>query len=135
MSKIDVNYETVKSLPTTPFSEEKVLELWNNYIEKLQKQGKKSVASIMNANKPTVRDNHICIELSNNIMKSQLEQAKPLLLKYLQEKLDHYKMDILITVNEEKTKKYAYTPQEKYQKLKEKNAAIELLRKTFGLDL
>jgi DNA polymerase-3 subunit gamma/tau len=38
-------------------------------------------------------------------------------------------------VNEEVAKKYAFTPQEKYEKLREKNPNIELLKKTFGLDI
>ena len=38
-------------------------------------------------------------------------------------------------MTEEETKKYAYTPEEKYQKLKEKNKAIELFKRTFDLDL
>ena len=32
-------------------------------------------------------------------------------------------------------KKFAYTPNEKYEKLKEKNPLIEKLKNTFGLDL
>ena len=32
-------------------------------------------------------------------------------------------------------KQYAYTPEDKYQKLVEKNQHVELLRKTFDLDL
>ena len=40
-----------------------------------------------------------------------------------------------IKVNEELEKQYAYTPMEKYEKLKEKNPHIDLLRKTFDLDI
>jgi DNA polymerase-3 subunit gamma/tau len=32
-------------------------------------------------------------------------------------------------------KQYAYTPKEKFEKLKEKNPNIDLLRKTFDLDI
>ena len=32
-------------------------------------------------------------------------------------------------------KQYAYTPKEKYDKLKEKNPNIETLKKTFNLDI
>ena len=38
-------------------------------------------------------------------------------------------------MNETLEKKYAYTPKDKYEKLAEKNKNIELLRKTFDLDL
>ena len=68
-------------------------------------------------------------------MKNQLERARVPLIKFLRENLNNYKIDIIIDVKEEITKKYAYTPQEKYQKLKEKNIKIELLKKTFDLDI
>jgi DNA polymerase-3 subunit gamma/tau len=47
----------------------------------------------------------------------------------------NFDLHLDIKVNEEIAKKYAFTPQEKYEKLKEKNPNIELLRKTFGLDI
>jgi DNA polymerase-3 subunit gamma/tau len=31
--------------------------------------------------------------------------------------------------------KYAFTPEEKYEKIREKNPAVDLLRRTFDLDL
>jgi DNA polymerase III subunit gamma/tau len=38
-------------------------------------------------------------------------------------------------LDESISKKFAYTPQEKFNKLKEKNPLIEKLRQTFELDL
>jgi len=132
---IEVSFEEIEGLPSDEFSENKVKHLWKKYIEKLESQGKKSVASIMNASKPNVKNNEIHFELPNALMKDQLERVKTPLLKYLRENLNNYKVDIVIDVNEEVTKKYAYTPQEKFQKLKEKNNTLELLKKTFDLDL
>jgi DNA polymerase-3 subunit gamma/tau len=40
-----------------------------------------------------------------------------------------------LTLNEAVEKKFAYTPQEKYHKLKEMNPLLEKLRQTFELDL
>ena len=57
------------------------------------------------------------------------------LLQFLRKTLKNYDISLDIDVNEEMQKKFAYTPVEKYEKLKEKNANIELLRKTFDLDL
>jgi len=135
IANVEVVYEEVDGLPTEAFSESELQLCWKKYTEKLLKKGKKSVASIMNANVPTVEKNILKFELPNSLMKDQLERAKHPLLKYLREKLNNFKIEIHILVNEEETKKYAYTPQEKYQKLKEKNKAIELLRKTFDLEL
>ena len=68
-------------------------------------------------------------------MKSQLEKGKHPLLVFLREKLNNYGISIKIIVNEKVEKKFAYTPQEKYEKLKEKNPLMEKLKNTFGLDL
>ncbi len=132
---IEVEYEEVEGLPTDEFSDNKAVLLWKQYIEKLQLQGKKSVASIMNASKPTVKGSEIHFELPNSLMKDQLERTKGPLLKFLRENLNNFKTSIVIDVNEQVTKKYAYTPQEKFEKLKEKNSSLELLKKTFDLDL
>ncbi|WP_457616016.1 DNA polymerase III subunit gamma/tau [Lutibacter sp.] len=135
IAKIEVEYENVDALPATPFTEKELVSHWNNYVSKILEKGRKSVASIMNASTPTTEGNTIHFELPNTLMKSQLERAKLPLLKYLKENLDNYKIELVINVNEAKTKRYAYTPKEKYQKLVEKNKTLEKLRKTFDLDI
>jgi DNA polymerase-3 subunit gamma/tau len=40
-----------------------------------------------------------------------------------------------ISVNETLEKKYAYTAEDKYKKLIEKNPALDTLKQTFNLDL
>jgi DNA polymerase-3 subunit gamma/tau len=135
LENTEVEFEQVDGLPSDPFSAEKVKKLWKNYIQNLAEEGKKSVASIMNANEPSTDGNNIHFLVSNSLMKDQLQAAKTKLLKYLRENLNNFKVAIVIDVNEEETKKYAYTPEEKYQKLKEKNKAMELFKKTFDLDV
>ena len=56
-------------------------------------------------------------------------------MSYLRKNLKNYDIALDITVNEELDTKYAYTPIEKYEKLKEKNPNLELLRKIFDLDV
>ena len=134
ISNIEVEAEVVEG-PTEKFDEHKVILYWNEYSKILYDNGKKILTSIVNSNKPTVEDNSIHFVLPNTLMRDELESAKPALLKFIREKLNNFKVDLVIDVNEEETKKYAYTPQEKYEKFKEKNSAIELLKKTFDLDL
>ncbi|HEY9168690.1 MAG TPA: DNA polymerase III subunit gamma/tau [Lutibacter sp.] len=135
IAKIEVDFEEVDGLPADDFSESKLLKLWESYSNLLMEDGKKSVASIMNSNVPRLENGMVHFQLPNAMMKDQLDRAKSPLLKYLREKLNNFKLDIIVDVNEEETKKYAYTPDEKYQKLKEKNKAIEFLKKTFDLDI
>ena len=56
-------------------------------------------------------------------------------MEHLRKSLNNYDLRLEISVNEETTKQYAFTTREKYEKLKAKNPNIELLKKTFGLDI
>ncbi|WP_353780035.1 DNA polymerase III subunit gamma/tau [Winogradskyella sp. 3972H.M.0a.05] len=124
-----------EELPKDDFTEEQMVSVWNEYAQRLDKKGEKIMASILQMDVPKLRDNKICIELSNSTLKVELERAQYPLMKYLRKSLNNYDIVLDITVNEEIEKKYAFTTQEKYEKLKEKNPNIELLKKTFGLDI
>ena len=105
------------------------------FIQKLEKKGKKILASNLQADVPKLKDDTtICLEFPNGTMKKEVEREQGPLLLYLKEKLQNHSISIHISVNEESAKKYAFTPEEKYEKLKEKNPAVELLRKEFDLD-
>ena len=54
---------------------------------------------------------------------------------YIRKTLSNFDISLSITVNEELEKQYAYTTLEKFEKLKEKNPSIDILRKTFDLDI
>jgi DNA polymerase-3 subunit gamma/tau len=123
------------TLPKDNFTETKFLSLWNIYAEQLVQKGDKSLASILNASKPTLKEWSIHYVLPNNLMADQLERLKPRLLKYLRESLNNFSIDLEVNVIETEVKKFIYTPQEKYNKLKEINPDIEILKKIFGLDL
>ncbi len=109
--------------------------MWQNHIQKLEKKGIRNLVAILNADMPKVDKNKINLTMPSIMMKSELLKAKPKLLRYFREKLNNYSIDLVITVNEENQKKYAYTPQEKYNKLLEKNKALAKLKNKFKLDL
>ena len=69
------------------------------------------------------------------MMKVELLKVKPKVLRHLRQALNNYSLDFEIHIKEDTSKRFAYTPQEKYELLKEKNEAISLLRKTFNLEL
>ena len=124
-----------EDLPKEPVIQEELEKAWKDYTQSLQKKGEKILASILEMEIPKIKDTAICLEYSNHTNKIELERAQYPLLTYLKKTLKNYDLFLDITVNEEVAKKYAFTPQEKYQKLKEKNPNIELLRRTFGLDI
>ncbi len=127
--------ENNKDLPRTPFNIIEANKVWNKYVENLLQQGKKSLASIMKMNDIEVNGDEIHLVLPNSLVDTQLKMAQTPLLEFLKKELNNFHISIHTSVNEQKSKSFAYTPQEKYEKLKKKNEHIELLKKTFFLDL
>jgi DNA polymerase-3 subunit gamma/tau len=125
----------MKDLPKDPFTEVTFLEVWNSYVDDLHLKGEKILASILKADTPQLKGYMIHVAYPNEMMKVELLKVRPRVLRYIREKLNNYDVDFEITVNEDNTKRFAYTPQEKYELLREKNEALALLRKKFNLDL
>lgn len=123
-------------LPKEVFTEEALQSHWADFVQKLDEAGRKILASNLNADIPKLRnETTIWIELPNDTMKKEIEREQYDLMEYLKSKLDNHSISLQISVNEATAKKFAFTPEEKYEKLREKNPAIDLLRKEFDLDL
>ena len=124
-----------EDLPHDTFAEAEMQSQWEAYVRQLESNGRKILASNLQMDVPKLKDAHtIWIELPNHTMKKEVEREQGPLLDFLKRKLNNYSISLYISVNEEVAKKYAFTPEEKYQKLREKNPAIDLLRKEFDLD-
>ena len=129
----DINYD---DYPRKPFTESELQTAWKDFQKFLIKKGEKSIASILATDIPTCQENfHIQFILPNKLMEDQLKQVKPKLIKFIRESLNNYGISLNIVVNETIEKKFAYTPQEKYNKLLEKNPFLKDLKDIFQLDL
>lgn len=118
------------------FSETQMQEHWANYVRKIEKEGQKIIASNLNANLPKLLEGFvIAITLPNDTMKKEVERAQSGVLNYLKKELNNERITLQISVSDTTQTKYAFTPEEKYEKIKEKNPAVDLLRKSFNLDL
>ncbi|GHA50087.1 hypothetical protein GCM10007103_33620 [Salinimicrobium marinum] len=117
------------------FTEAQMLEAWKEFVDKQHEQGEKILASIMETDTPRLEGKNICLELPNDTMKQELERAQYHLLGHIKDKLQNTHIALKIKVNEQVAKKYAFTPMEKYEKLREKNPLIDKLRTTFDLDI
>ncbi len=138
--KKEVNNKSVEenfdNHPKDVFTEEQLQLFWKEYVVLLNKKGERSMASIVGTDLPKLGENFkISFTVPNKLMQDQFQKGKPKLLKFLRDKLNNYGIEINTILNETVEKKFAYTPQEKYNKLKEKNPLIEKLRQTFELDL
>ena len=128
--------ENFDNHPKDVFTEKKLQELWKSYVELLNKKGERSIASIIGTDIPTLgADFKISFTVPNKLMQDQFKKGRPKLMNFLREKLNNYGIAIVVLLNEAVEKKFAYTPDEKYKKLKEKNPLLEKLRQAFELDL
>ncbi len=93
------------------------------------------MASIVNANQPTLTQSTITYALPNKLMEEQFGGVRPKLMNYLRSNLNNYSIQVKTVVVQTERKKYVYTPQEKFQKLVEANPTVMLLKNTFGLDI
>ncbi len=124
-----------KNLPSDEFTESEMQTFWEEYGKMQDKKGERIVGSMFAMNIPTLTEGKIHLELPNQSMKIDMESALPGLFQFLYKKLNNYSIALDIKVNEEASKKYAFTPQDKYDKLREKNPLIDKLRSDFDLDI
>ena len=142
LKSIEKNKELdeVNTIPEEVFSNEKlidiedVLELWNEYTEEQEKKGKYNIASILRISKPTLKDNCIYYEVSNNTSSLEIESEKHQLIQFFRNRLK-VKIELQININKSIDKKVAYTNQDKYELLKKKNPSIENLKNIFRLSV
>jgi DNA polymerase-3 subunit gamma/tau len=120
---------------TGDFTEDDLKEAWKDYIEILNQKGSKIVSSVMSTDEPKLEGKQIKVQLPNESMKLNLLQDQGDLMNFLKDRLKNSQISLDITVNHKSEKKYVYTPREKFEKLNEKNPNLELLRKTFDLDI
>jgi hypothetical protein len=122
-------------LPTEPFSETDMLLHWNKYAQKLGDKGYKIMESLLSINDPVLNGTTITLELPNEGSKIDFESEINGLLGHLKGHLHNHDITINVIVNESVENKFAFTAQDKYNRLNEINPSLEILRKTFDLDL
>mgnify|MGYP002631934711 CR=1 FL=1 len=122
--------------PTKEVTVEALQGAWNLYANSLNELGKKSLSSTLNAEKPVLEGNVIKLTLSNSIQEMEVLDIKSEMMEFLRNHLQNFDLDVVLdvqTVNH--TKVHLYSDKEKYEAMKEKNPALEELRKRLNLDL
>jgi DNA polymerase-3 subunit gamma/tau len=122
--------------PKDIFTEEILQKFWKDYVTSLISKGERSMASILGTDIPKLgQDFKITFTVPNKLMEDQFRKGRPKLMNFLREKLNNYGIQIVVVLNETVEKKFAYTPLEKYNKMKEINPLLAKLRNAFELDM
>lgn len=124
-----------QQLPSEAFNETDMLLQWHKFAHKLEDRGHMILHSLMMMNDPKLQGTKIIHELPNEGTKIEFDRTKNEILGYLRGMLHNHDIEIEIVVNESMDSKRAFTPQDKFNRLNELNPNLELLRKTFDLDV
>ena len=106
-------------------------------LYKLKERGKINLYTVLSLKTPVITpEMAVLVEVENKIQSEQLENEKNDLVQYLRKELKNYKIKIetIVTDNPEK-KNLVYTPQDKYNRMAEKNPSIQELKKRLDLDV
>lgn len=114
---------------------EEFVAKWNELANKMRQESRITIYTIMTANMPRLIGNTIEIDVENAVQSDQLKEGKIDILNFLRVELSNFSLDIEVNELEHGVIRKAYTSQEKYQVMVEKNPALDLLRKTFNLGL
>jgi hypothetical protein len=112
-----------------------MLEFWFKYADRLGDKGYRIMESLLRINDPKLTGFTIIHELPNEGSKIDFESEKYDLLTFLRSHLHNHEITIDVVVNETVENKFAFTAQDKFNRLNQLNPNLELLRKTFELDL
>jgi len=118
-----------------PFTYDDLIIQWNKFKERLETKGFMIVSSIMGMSEVVLEGTTIKYEVPNESSKIDMESEVSNLLGYLKGHLKNHNIKIEISVNENIQTKKIMDKQDIYLHFLEKNPAIELLRKTFDLDI
>lgn len=125
-----------ESRPSKTVTQEDLLAAWDLYANSLNELGKKSLYSTLKADKPKLEGTQIHMVLSNTIQEMEILDMKADMMEFLRNHLQNFELDIVTEVRKgDDSKVHLYSDKEKYEAMKEKNPALEELRKRLNLDL
>ncbi len=113
--------EDVSNRPSTPYTLEKLMPIWNAYARKVRADKKESLYTTLVKHKPILLDGFgIEIKVENMVQHQDLNREGPELQGYLREKLNNYSITIKSTIIQQELKDVAYTSIDKFKRMAEK---------------
>ena len=124
-----------KALSEARFEFKDIEKTLREYIEQLKKEGRQNIISILNMNPVKLDDNNnVIFTVANEMNRVEINIEKEKLLPFLHKKLNNFKINIKVNVDEVEKDEIIFSPKEKYQHLLKINPSLEILRKKFDLE-
>jgi len=113
-----------------------LIDAWNSFAEGLKKKNKINLSSTLTSRKPVQEDDSIILfGVSNEVQEDEINSIKTDLLSFLRSALKTPALQLKIIVDKNETERKPYTGEEKFQRLSEKNPALNRLRQQFNLEI
>jgi len=126
--------EDSSNKPVEEFTQEQLVDSWNTIAGKY-KQDKNFYSTLTRHIPEKAEDSTIKFTVDNKIQKKEIEDRKVDILPVVRQKLNNYQIRLQINVVEQASNSKAYFPEEKFEKMAEKNPALVKLKNQLGLEL
>lgn len=128
--------EEEKELPSDAFTQEQLEKYWKEWQDEKTKKKEQNLASLFQLSQPKIIEEHLIeYTVPSPLNKVELEREFVYFLPFIRKALNNFSLQIKVLVKETEEKNFIYTPEEKYNRLREINPAIDELRKKLDLDL
>lgn len=118
-----------------PLSQILFTETWKKYLEKLSEQGKNSLSVIYkNATSRIVDANIVELTLASQHEREMIEEDKINIIPFLRSNLKNGLIDLTFIVNQTSQPFKAFTAEDRFKVMAEKNPMLNDLRQSFGLE-
>ncbi len=118
-----------------PLSQVSFTETWRKYLEKLSEQGKNSLSVIYkNATSRIVDANIVELTLASQHEREMIEEDKINIIPFLRSNLKNGLIDLTFIVNQTSQPFKAFTAEDRFKVMAEKNPMLNDLRQSFGLE-
>ncbi len=129
----DVAEETIAG-PADIFTTEAFELAWAEFLQTVQHR--KSIIGVLSDLKPTLKNStEIHVELDNKTQESYLQSVQTDMMSYLRQRLNNYKLQVIVTFTEVQKERKPYTAEERYKAMVKINPQLEALRKALDMDI
>ncbi|MES2781113.1 MAG: DNA polymerase III subunit gamma/tau [Bacteroidota bacterium] len=130
VEKVVVSTELDAPLTTDSFN-----TIWKKYIDRLAEQGKNSLSVIYkNATSRIVDASIIELTLASQHEREMIEEDKNSIIPFLRSNLKNAQVDFTFIVNQTSQPFKAFTAEDRFKVMAEKNPMLNDLRQSFGLE-
>lgn len=128
--------EDNRNKPADKFGIDDLHKKWTNYANKMKVDGKSSLFATLTKHMPTMAEGHMIeFVIDNAVQEEQLATERLDLMDYLRKELNNYQLNLKTILNKTEQGSALYTTRDKFEKMAEKNPALNKLRDLLKLDL